>query len=673
LIAIFLIFKPWQIDIKPSGEAIAEENLLAVMYFENIDEPDDSRKLGDIATNLLITDLSESQYVRVLSSQRLLDLVRQLGGNEESVDAEIATKVAQKARAKWMLTGGIISHPQLIITAQIIETSTGRIVSSQKVEGDVGDNIFTLIDKLTLEIKKDLSLPSESFNESDRMIADKTTHSTEAYRFYLEGIGYYNQYYFDEAKESLQSALRYDSTMAMVYYYLSHLYQFAENLEMISKAKEFSHKVNLKEMYLINAQEARLNGNINLAVAILEEFIQKYPEEKYPYYMLGSIMAQLFKFDKSIEYLKKAIELDPLYKLAQNQLAYSYANADQKDKAIAAANKYIKLSPDEANPYDSRGDIFLTFNMLDEAMESYKHALERKSDFSSSILKLAQLYHYRGDYVNAEKYYNLDANKLKASAPLKKRLYQAYLLLSQGKVREVLGLLDEGILLAQKLAEYRWEDGLGGEMQWLKFKTLSYFKQPAELLPEFEEISEIKNDYFSSHYFANISLYVELLSRNNDFLKAEQAIDKLKKLIDNRNMDQFTYIKLYCQGIIEFEKSNFNQSTLLFKEAVESANFPCYKMRFMLARSYYYNNKIEEAVFAYDTLITDFRVWDSRWGYLTAKARYNLAIIYEEMGEFDKAEKLYGDFLDIWESADQNIVEIQDARERLNKLRAGRS
>ncbi|MCP4705787.1 MAG: zf-HC2 domain-containing protein, partial [candidate division Zixibacteria bacterium] len=70
-VLLFLIFKPWDFEIKPDLEAIAAQNRLAIMYFDNLADSTDSDKYGEIATNLLITDLSESDYLSVLSNQRV--------------------------------------------------------------------------------------------------------------------------------------------------------------------------------------------------------------------------------------------------------------------------------------------------------------------------------------------------------------------------------------------------------------------------------------------------------------------------------------------------------------------------------------------------------------------------------------------------------------------------
>ena len=109
IVALVLILKPWRFEIGPGQEAIAGENRLAIMYFDNLADPEDSQKLGEIATNLLITDLTESQYLDVVSSQRLYDILKLLGREgEKKIDPDVATEVATKARARWMLQGSIL-------------------------------------------------------------------------------------------------------------------------------------------------------------------------------------------------------------------------------------------------------------------------------------------------------------------------------------------------------------------------------------------------------------------------------------------------------------------------------------------------------------------------------------------------------------------------------------
>ena len=63
-----LVLRPWDITISPSKEAVAAANRLAVMYFDELPDGSHADRTGEAVTNLLITDLSESEYVQPITS-----------------------------------------------------------------------------------------------------------------------------------------------------------------------------------------------------------------------------------------------------------------------------------------------------------------------------------------------------------------------------------------------------------------------------------------------------------------------------------------------------------------------------------------------------------------------------------------------------------------------------
>ena len=207
---VFLIIKPWRLEFHSTEEAIAAENRMAIMYFGNLAQRDDPARLGEIAANLLITDLSESSYLTVISGQRLYDILKAMGREGEKViDRDIATEVARQAESRWMILGYILQEePKLVMTTQLVDVKTDQVVSSQQITGDEGEDIFALVDRLTMEIKSDLTLPVDALREEDRFIADVTTHSPEAYRQYLTGLDYLSQNYWAEAKASFRKRIR---------------------------------------------------------------------------------------------------------------------------------------------------------------------------------------------------------------------------------------------------------------------------------------------------------------------------------------------------------------------------------------------------------------------------------------------------------------------------------
>ena len=72
----------------------------------------------------------------------------------KAVNKDVTTQVASRARARYMLTGSIVqTKPSLIITSQLVDVNNGNVVGSQRVIGESHEELFSLIDRLSTEIK----------------------------------------------------------------------------------------------------------------------------------------------------------------------------------------------------------------------------------------------------------------------------------------------------------------------------------------------------------------------------------------------------------------------------------------------------------------------------------------------------------------------------------------
>ncbi|MGB2769973.1 MAG: FlgO family outer membrane protein, partial [Candidatus Zixiibacteriota bacterium] len=517
---LFLILKPFKVEVVPEKSAIAKENSLAIMYFDNMVDREDSERLGEIVTNLLITDLSESEYVNVVSSQRLYDILKLLGREgEKKIDREVATQIATKAGARWMLLGNILRvEPQTVITTQLVDVETGQVKASQRIDGEMKEDVFSLVDKLTVEIKNDLSLPAAAQQEPDPSIADVTTHSPEAYRYYLEGLDYASKYYSTEAERSFRKALEFDSTFAMAYLRLSM--EWPDDWEeLLARAAEYSDDVTHKEKSYIKVQEARVSDYETQYVKELKKLVERYPDEKDAFLMLGTYYQGWGEFEEAVRHFNKAIEIDPLYKLPYNGLAYAYNELGDFDKSIWAINKYISLAPDEANPYDTRADLYAYNGKIDQAIESYKNALEIKPDYEMSLEKLGHMYLFKREYAKAESCYQVIASHsdkwYRSSGRTMLALIPAY----QGKFETALKVLDDG--LAADRMEQTEEKTSGKHI--LKARVFAGTKKLNSALRETETAMEIIDRFNPEYFLMPPPIYARLLAENGDFEKAEEA------------------------------------------------------------------------------------------------------------------------------------------------------
>jgi tetratricopeptide (TPR) repeat protein/predicted Ser/Thr protein kinase len=669
VVLILFTLQPFKVEVVPEKEAVAEENTLAIMYFENLKDKEDKEKIGEMVSELLITDLSESQYMRVVSSQRLFDIFKMMGKEGVKViDGTVASEVARKAEAKYMLLGKILStEPDLIITSQLVDVATGNVVASQRVAGADGANIFALVDSLSHEIRKDLELPALAQKEEEKPVADITTHSPEALKLYLEGMELFNKLYMKEAAEKLERAINIDTAFASAYVKLAIAYSGLRDevkaRAMIENAARFSGKVSKKEKLLIQGYHLMFKGKLQESKRIFEEMVRLYPDEKIAHESLAMANNQMKNYGEAIAEYNKVIELDPLDKSTYNLLAYNYDEIGRYDEAIRSINKYIELAPGEANPYDSRADIYAHHAEADKAVESYEKALQIKPDFEASIEKLGFMYLYKGEYDKAERYFVRYGDVGGKTAKSMSRRDLALIPLFQGKYDAAIRTLRQGIA-ADELDKLYTQ--LYAKHSYLALIYIER-KEFAQALEQGRKTLQVMTKAFPDELYFGRVRYGYLLAQAGQIDSAARIVQEVKEEFKDKTESQRTPW-YFLQFLIKFYGGDMDRALKQIIKLGETDRNDIL-IRFYLARTYLKMDMIGEAVKEFEEL--------ANWNILSVvgsptrvtKIPYFLGIAYEKSGWNKKAIEQYEKYLRNMKDADPGIPEVDDAKRRLKKLR----
>jgi tetratricopeptide (TPR) repeat protein len=664
-ICLLLILKPWNVEVQTTDEARAGGNVLAVIQIQNIVNPDDPERLGYIATNLLITDLSESEHLQKVTSQRIHDILKLLGREgDETVHPDIASEVAAEARAKWMLSGSILQiEPHFVITTQLMEVSTGNVLGSQRVVGNSDDDIFALVDKMTIAIKEDLPLPQQALTEWDPPVAQVTTSSQEAYRYYLEANEYMLKLYYEEAVFSFEKALEYDSTLAQAYSGLAVVYQ---DTAYMVKALQYIDNVNQLDRLYILATAARLRGDPSTAIEQYENIIDRYPDEKWAYCMLGIELAMQGNLDTSIYYFKEAIRVDALFKHAYNWLAYIYDDLDLIDSAIAALDEYLALAPGEANPYDSRGDILAGHGRIDEAIESFEKAIEIKPDFLASHTSLGYMYLFKGDYERADSYFRESVAISNLTTRPDGRLRLALVPLRRGKFERALQILHDGIV-ADELEIKRPAQVLGYHMKFLLRAAIYAERGDFELAAaEEEEYLRRNAEDTASKPLAFPSHYIWHLAESGRLSEAREECEKWRSRLEKAGAPMEEYQR--ALGFLARAEGNLEVALEHFEQAKGTTQD--FAARFVLAETYLQAGRTDDAIKSFGDLLVPYTSNRAIWGHWSVKIHYYLGVGFEQEGRTAEAAAQFRQFLDIWREADPGLSLVEDARKRLSDIQS---
>jgi tetratricopeptide (TPR) repeat protein len=138
------------------------------------------------------------------------------------------------------------------------------------------------------------------------------------------------------------------------------------------------HNLNMRVMALVSQQaydEAKVSA---------EELVHKRPDCLVGYRHLAEIARMKKDYTGAAVYLKKAIELDPNYANAHNNLGMALALQGKLNEAISYFTRAIQLDPDSASSHYNLGNAFNQQDKVDEAITHYTEAVQIKPDYSEA-------------------------------------------------------------------------------------------------------------------------------------------------------------------------------------------------------------------------------------------------------------------------------------------------
>jgi tetratricopeptide (TPR) repeat protein len=346
---------------------------VAVMYFDDLTGQSENLRTGKIVSELLTTGLSGSSDLRVLSSQRLYDILKQVGNAEGSViDQSVATEIAHRAGARHMITGTIASAgDRTRLMANLIDVSSGRVVRAEQVEG--GD-LFAMVDSVCARLHDNIApVLADAAPTQTLSVADVTTNSVDAYRLYSEGLDYYHKLDWDPAIAHFDSAIALDSNFALAYLRAA-IASFSSNratkgFQYVGFGRVALEEGTLpqREGMLVSAFTQLADNNIRGAVEEFETLVATYPDEKEAYFWLGTFQWQTGDAQEGIANMRRSLELDPEYPFALINLAEAYKDLDDIPNAISVTERYVALQPEEATPRLELSDLYIRLKQYEKA------------------------------------------------------------------------------------------------------------------------------------------------------------------------------------------------------------------------------------------------------------------------------------------------------------------
>ncbi|MDH4271601.1 MAG: tetratricopeptide repeat-containing serine/threonine-protein kinase, partial [Candidatus Aminicenantes bacterium] len=314
---------------------------LAVMYFKNNTGDKNLDHWRTMLANLMIADLTQSKHLRILSEDKLFNILRQLNElDAETYSSEVLEQVAGLGGVNHILQGAYArAGDEFRINVMLQEAPSGELIASESVAGKGEEGIFSMVDELTRKIKANFKLSEQQIAaDIDREIGKITTSSPEAYKYYAEGRIFFNSGDYRRSIQLMEKAVEIDPGFAMAYrsmalgYY--NLGLFSERKKYMEKALGLADRLSDAERYQIQGTfYADSEETYRQAIGAFSKLIALYPENTLANHNLALIHYHLEEWDQAIEGYEACVRNKTEFVPSYAQLAGSYRAKGLYDKA----------------------------------------------------------------------------------------------------------------------------------------------------------------------------------------------------------------------------------------------------------------------------------------------------------------------------------------------------
>lgn len=512
-----------------------------------------------------------------------------------------------------------------------------------------------------------LALPLTLLRHSDRSVNEGTAPESPAQRSFTAALEALDNREFRTARTCFADAVGYDSTFALAYYHWSKVEEFWDQPEearrLASKAFEYRDNLSFQDRDLVEGWYFAITGKSEEALRLMEERLAAHPNEPELLYQVGRVhFRHRNDYRAAVELYLRAARAMPRLPKAFNDMAYCYAYLNLPDSALWSAREYVRLQPNEANPYDTLGDIFM-LSSPESAEGCYRKALEIKANFPVPQEKLFHTALRAGRVDEAQGFIArmLDSDEVVYRA--KGRRYQAQLELAFGRLSSALTACDQGVE-ADELERARSDSAA------LKLVTRAFVRQAlgeGDVVLEDLELALRRPTLFGIGVRHEARLHrVRLLSRFGRSADAWALADSVAK--DASIPRQTNYLGYEAVGHILLDLGRFDEAVSAFDRGLETTGFDPPRLLFARGEALASAGQAEAAIRDLRAALAraTFEHADDPMQYVHGLAL--LGRLLEVSGDAAGAAESYRQVLFFWDRADSPLQAVaQEAREGLRR------
>ena len=381
---------------------------LAILPLTNQSGDFDLEYLSEGITEALINNLSRLTKLRVMARSTVFRYQGREVQDAQQVGLELGVRAVLNGR---MLKRG----DSLIIKLELVDTNDGAHLWGEQYTRELSD-MLTLERDISTEISDHLRLKLNSAQK--KSLTKGVTENSEAYQLYLKGRYHWNKRTEEGIKKSIEYfelAIALDPKFGLAYAGLADSYNLMASYSTKPLATPFLRaKATALKALSLDDKLAEAHAAL-AAVKLWREFdweaaergfrkaIQMNPSYPTAHLWLALYLAAMERMDEGLSEIKLALELDPLSRVINLNLARIFHFARAFDDSIQQCRKTIEMYPDYIIAHRRLGMSYGEKGMFEEAEAEFKKALALSENDSETMSAMAYAYAMAGRTEDARK------------------------------------------------------------------------------------------------------------------------------------------------------------------------------------------------------------------------------------------------------------------------------
>ena len=621
-------------------EGVEEKERILVGEFDNRTGED---TLTDAAAYAFRTGLEQASNLEVLSKAQVRDALKRMEKPPDSaVSLDLGIELCRREGVKALVFGSIVKIGTVYqVTGQVINPQNGTSTLTEKAEAPSPDAIIAALNEISQGIRLNLGESLDAVGET-APLQKVTTSNFEALTAYSLGMSELSFSRDKRAIELFQQALEIDSDFAMAHAKLATAYirtgEYAKALEHLDLAHSRSGRLTSVEKFYVDGWYARLTGTASDVIQVWTLMTQLYPEKYDGYHNKG--MA-LWKYHYDFEQAA-----------AQLQRAAQVAGQDSMSQA-----------------YYSLGFFQLALGQVEEARQSFEMIPN-----AYKLNALTQLALAVGDEETAEA--NL-AILTESREPQKDiDTLRLQLLILQGKLGAALALAESPTSTGVAPDSPQGRLTRAGILEILAPSDLQRLGQVLSI-PQDELNGLVTPDTqpIDTAPVPTLCMLGKLASRNALPELANNIHSVVSQLTQNKHIPVWDAYQMMLEGEILFATGDEQQALKKFDQALKTAEIV--QIHESLARAYRSIGEVPLAIREYrwlhDRRSRSLAECQTECAYLNTRdwvlSGFHLSQLWEQQNDLEAAVPPLELFLEQWRTADEGLSIVEDAKERLERLR----